>query len=368
MTDPLARAHVFLALVIAELTAPARVPFRLRALRRRRAWEELAEACRTGVPAATLTCAEAELEQTIRAGHTACSITDETYPELLRELNDPPPVLFVRGRYIPSYNVAIVGARSGSHGAQSVAQQLGESLASSGVLVVSGLALGIDGAAHTGAVGGAVSDTRSAGVGVLGSGLQHLFPPGHRSLAEQLVERGGCLVSELPHSTPPWPANFLRRNRLISGLSDLTVVVEAAARSGSLSTARHALEQGREVGAVPGPAGVSGCAGSNDLLRQGAHVILEPADVIRLAPPSKRRLLDPPHGAMPSAGSGDVPKPLRKVLQAVDAVNPTSFDRLVVVSGLGTTDLAEKLLELELRGLIHQAGSGIYLRNRDVRE
>jgi DNA processing protein len=192
-------------------------------------------------------------------------ITDPRYPACLREIPDPPPWLFCRGRIdsLGQPAVALVGSRRASHAGLTIAARLAETLAAGGYQVCSGLALGIDAAAHRGALRGGST------VAVLGTGIDHCYPPGHAALAEEIAARG-CVISELPPATAPHRGQFPRRNRIISGLSQATVVVEAALPSGSLHTAAAALEQGREVFTLPWSVLHRGGAGCLYLLRDGA--------------------------------------------------------------------------------------------------
>ncbi len=200
---------------------------------------------------------------------------DEGYPQLLLTIDDPPPLLFVRGNAdfsIPA--IAIVGTRHATPYGLRVAVKLARELVAKGMAVISGLALGIDGAAHRGAVdGGGIT------WGVLGCGLDVIYPISHQSLAEEMVAAGGALISSYPIGVAPSPGNFPARNRIISGMALGVVVVEAPERSGALITAREALEQGREVFAVPGSIDSEGHRGTHNLLRQGAHLVENVDDI-----------------------------------------------------------------------------------------
>ena len=220
--------------------------------------------------------AQVALETARVAGITVVPWSDARYPTALAAIADPPPVLWIRGDLdaLRSWGVAIVGSRAGSAYAIDVGRELGSGLAQHGVTVVSGLARGVDSAAHRGAlaVGGRT-------VGVLGSGVDIVYPPEHTGLARDVIRRG-ALVSELPPGTTPRPAYFPQRNRLISGLSRAVVVVEASKRSGSLITARLALEQGREVMAVPGNVLSGRNRGAHALLKDGAKVVEDVDDIL----------------------------------------------------------------------------------------
>jgi DNA processing protein len=209
-------------------------------------------------------------------GIRALPITARTYPSSLRTLADPPPVLLIRGDSadLGRPSIAIVGARAATSYGRGVARELGCALAEAGFVVVSGLARGIDAAAHKGAL---AAGGRT--LAVMGSGPDRVYPPEHRELAGRIATTG-ALISELPLGRPPAAPHFPLRNRLISGLVQAVVVVEARRRSGSLITARHALNQGREVLVVPGRIDSTQAAGSNALLRDGARPVLEPSDVL----------------------------------------------------------------------------------------
>ena len=201
---------------------------------------------------------------------------DPRYPAWLRMLPDPPPVLWVRGDLtaFEPVSVAIVGSRSASQYARQVARQLAAGLAAEGLIVTSGMARGVDGAAHEAclAAGGRT-------IAVLGTGIDVMYPPEHAGLAERIAANG-LLVSELPPRTPPWKSNFPRRNRIISGLSRAVVIVEASEKSGSLITARTALEQGREVMAVPGSILHGRNRGAHALIKDGAMPVESAADIL----------------------------------------------------------------------------------------
>ena len=197
------------------------------------------------------------------------AINDSAYPNLLKEIADPPPLLYVRGDLgepdAPS--ITIVGTRSPTNYGKTISRQLSQQLAENGVTVISGFARGIDTCAHQGAL-----QANGRTIAVLGNGLSQIYPDENRDLADEIVE-SGALISEFAMSVPPFPKNFPRRNRLVSGMSSGTVVVEASVRSGSLITARHAAEQGREVFAVPGQVFSNQSKGSHQLINQGAKLI-----------------------------------------------------------------------------------------------
>jgi len=220
---------------------------------------------------------EKELCELPRLGARLLKWTDEEYPANLREIADPPPYLFVRGpaRLNEPGCLAIVGARAASEGGLRMAHRLGMELAAKGFTVVSGLARGVDGAAHQGALDGG-----GRTIAVMGCGIDVIYPPEHRKLAEAIIEGGGAIISELPMGTQPIAENFPTRNRILSGLCLGVVIVEAAEKSGSLITARMALEQNRQVFAVPGSPLTGKTRGSNRLIRDGAKLVECVEDVI----------------------------------------------------------------------------------------
>jgi len=286
-----------------------------------------------------------EIERADRLGADLVSLSSERYPHSLRFTHDPPTVLYVRGRLERSdvEAIAIVGSRAASAYGISTAERLARDLASTGIVIVSGLALGIDAAAHRGAL---AAGGRT--IAVLGCGIDRIYPVQHRRLAAQ-IEASGAILSEFPIGAAPEPGNFPRRNRVVSGLALGVVVVEAGEKSGSLITARLALEQGREVLAVPGEAGLDRTRGTHRLLREGARLVERAADVLedvlpwRTAPVQKRL--------------GPAASPLSAEAAAVlgGFENTTEHvDRLIERSGLGAAQTLEILLELEIAGAVRR--------------
>ena len=290
-------------------------------------------------------------------GHTlAIPRGDIRYPAALAAIHDPPPILWTRGHAeaLCGPMVAVVGSRAASPYALEVARRLGADLARRHVAVVSGMARGVDSAAHAGALdGGGVT------VAVFGCGTDVIYPPEHARLAGRICERG-ALVSELPPGTPPRPAFFPQRNRIISGLSLAVVIVEAAKKSGSLITARFALDQGREVLAVPGNI-LGGCnSGAHALLRDGARLV-ECADDI----------LEEIHlgsgeggGGRAGAVASNAPDPASQdpVLRHMALGESYDLDDLADLSGLGRIRLLQRLLELELGGAVRRIEGGRFVR------
>jgi DNA processing protein len=261
-------------------------------------------------------------------------------PALLAAIHDPPAQLYLRGGAEPELlarpAVAVVGARSCSGYGSQVARALGRELARAGVVVVSGMARGIDGEAHRGAL-----EAGGATVAVLGCGIDRDYPAAHAELARRIAD-GGLIVSEYEPGVEPAPWRFPARNRIVAGLAAATVIVEARERSGALITADFALEEGREVLAVPGEITSGLSAGTNALLRLGATPLTSPADVLEALG------IEPPAAAPPPPGRA-------AELLAVLADGPASTDELVRRSGLGAEAVAAALVELELAGLASTA-------------
>ncbi|PVZ10571.1 MULTISPECIES: DNA-processing protein DprA [unclassified Pseudomonas] len=268
---------------------------------------------------------------------------DPDYPALLKEIADPPPLLFVRGNpaLLERPQLAIIGSRRASTPGLDTAQAFAQALAGAGFVVTSGLALGIDGAAHRGAI-------RAGGgtVAVLGTGLENIYPQRHKGLAEELVQAGGALISEYPLATPPARDNFPRRNRLISGLSLGVLVVEAQLASGSLITARLAAEQGREVYAVPGSIHHPGARGCHQLIRDGAQLV-----------ESVEHILEGLAGWSAYAAAMPTAVPINDPVLCELAAGPRSSEALARDMGWPLPRLLAALTELEVAGqVVSEAG------------
>lgn len=304
---------------------------------------------------------EACLEwQSKEAGRHIIALYDEQrYPPLLREVASPPKVLFLEGQYstLVQPQIAIVGSRDATIDNQHIAQHFASQLVEHGLAVTSGLALGIDGYAHDGALKASGST-----IAVLGSGLECIYPTRHQSLAER-IKVSGALVSEFRPNTKPRPEHFPRRNRIISGLSLGVLVVEAAEKSGSLITARYALEQGREVFVVPGPIHIANCQGSNRLIQQGACLVQTVDDILAeitsLTHWSQKSTISPQEDLFsPSNGQEELPFP---ELLANVGVEATPVDILAQRTHIPVQEVMMQLLELELLGQV-VAVSGGYIR------
>jgi DNA processing protein len=280
---------------------------------------------------------------------------DELYPPRLKEIEQPPPVLYVRGELLPEdhFAVAIVGTRKITSYGRQVTEELSAFLAANGVTVISGLARGVDAVAHSAAM---KAGGRTAAV--LGCGVDRIYPPENRALAEQMMSRG-ALISDYPIGTPPDAANFPPRNRIISGLSLAVVAVEAGETSGALITAEFAAEQGREVFAVPGSILAPQSKGTNRLIQNGALPLLTPADLLQAL--NLTRV-----GAQKSA---------RKILPAdeVEAqlINtlgsePMHVDEIRNQTGLPIEKVSAALVMMELKGMVRQVGGMNYVAVREV--
>lgn len=293
------------------------------------------------------------------ADRTLLTLRDARYPALLKEIEDPPPLLFVQGdpAILAMAQLAIVGSRNPTPSGQQTAMDFARFLARAGLVISSGLAAGIDGAAHLGAL-----QTTTPTLAVTGTGLDRVYPARHRDLAHRIAEQG-ALVSELPPGTPPLPANFPRRNRIISGLSIGTLVVEAAQKSGSLITARLATEQGREVFAIPGSIHNPLARGCHALIRQGAKLVETAEDILEE--------LGPLLGSLVAAGTqaADPVEPAprkwdqeyQQLMAALD-FDPAPVDLLIQRSGLTADAVSSMLLLLELEGFVSAAAGGRYCR------
>ena len=282
---------------------------------------------------------------------------DAGFPRDLADIPQSPPILFYRGELSKLHRrgVAIVGTRSATARGAAFARELAEALSRLNIIVTSGAARGIDTAAHVGAL-----DHAGGTVGVLGTGLDVPFPPGNEQLIECIAERG-CLVTEQLMGTPAQSFVFPRRNRLISGLSHAVVVVEAAERSGALITAQWALEQGRDVGAVPGFPGEPRSRGTNALLKQGAFAVESVDDILRAVPVLERYVELGRAAASETADTGDLREDERTVLEAIGA-DAVTIDAVARHSQRGTAVVQGVLLELEIRGIVARDATGSYYR------
>jgi DNA processing protein len=290
--------------------------------------------------------AEGELVRVGRLGARVVGRDEQAYPAYLRAIYDPPRVLYVRGELVAGEEtraVALVGSRGATPQGAALARSMAAELAAAGLAVVSGLARGIDTAAHLGAL-----DSRGRTVAVLGCGLDGVYPPENAGLARRIADAGGAVVTEFRLGCRPLPGHFPKRNRIIAGWGRGVVVVEAAARSGALVTARLALDEGREVMAVPGHPATATAAGANQLIRDGARLVRDARDVaeelgFELAPRE------------PSQAASGALSWLRP-----DA--PASVEDLSARSGLGMGELLAQLTELELQARVRRLPGALYVR------
>lgn len=283
------------------------------------------------------------------------------YPDLLRFLPDAPLALFVMGdpQTLLSPQIAIVGSRNPTRGGAQTATEFAAHFVRGGLAVTSGMALGIDAAAHSGALQGG-----GPTLAVTATGLDRVYPASHRELAHAIAENG-ALVSEFPPGTAPRPGHFPRRNRIISGMSLGTLVVEAALKSGSLITAHLAAEQGREVFAIPGSIHNPLARGCHRLIREGAKLVETAADILEELAPALREYLDqtptppPPDPAATHSPAGD--PDYQNLLQAM-GFDPVSTDMLVERTGLAPEDISSMLLLLEMEGRVSSVPGGRFVR------
>ena len=301
--------------------------------------------------------AEAEIEAARAMGARLVALGERGYPPALAQVDAPPPLIYVKGRLelaeIPI--VAIVGARNGSAVGQKFTRQIASALGLEGFVVASGLARGIDTAAHT-------ASLDHGTIAVVAGGIDVVYPPENASLQQAIGERG-LLVSERAPGFSPRAKDFPRRNRLISGIALGVVVVEAAERSGSLITARLAGEQGREVFAVPGSPLDPRAAGTNNLLRQGATLVTDAKDIVETLAPILGRGPLPPSIELASCDETDTPPPLPDIAQSdrervLEALGPSpvDIDELIRATGLETRKVHIILLELDLAGRLQRHG------------
>ncbi len=300
---------------------------------------------------ATLEWAESSPE------HFLLGLDDPRYPPLLRELTDAPPLLHARGRIdlLQQPQLAMVGSRNCTPGGARTARDFAGELARHGLVITSGLALGIDAEAHQGAL-----DAGGGSIAVIGTGIDRIYPSRNKALAHRLAEEG-LIVSEFPLGMPPGRDNFPRRNRVISGLSRATLVVEATRRSGSLITARCSIEQGRDVFAIPGSIHNPQAKGCHRLIREGAKLVEEVAHILDELAPWLESAIEPEPAAAPAVQGGELEPEYQQLLEQM-GYDPVTLDQLAERSGLTVAELSSMLLRLELNDLIQTLPGGLYQR------
>lgn len=310
-----------------------------------------------------------ELDRVKQIGGDVLILDDGSYPALLREIDDPPPVLYVKGDWQLCFDqpaVGVIGSRMCSTYGENASEMLSRDLASRGLTVVSGLARGIDTAAHRGAIRG-----QGKTIAVMGTGIDAVYPKENTGLVREILGSGGCLVSQFPLGTPPLKDNFPYRNRIISGLSLGVLIVEASERSGSLITARLAMEQNREVMAVPGNITSGNSFGTNYLIKSGAKLVQQWQDVVAELPSEISAAILPPKIEKESAETAvrqpelipaDMTDNERKVWELLSGDESTHIDILLETSGLSFGDLNTVLVALDIRDLIRVLPGKHYAR------
>ena len=332
----------------------------LTALEAQRLPAAVAQAIHTREP---LSAAAKELAQAEAEGCRLLTWDEPEYPARLREIYDPPPLLYVLGNIdlLNRHIIAIVGARRPTPYGNQMAERLARDLADRGLVIASGMARGIDSSAHKGALGSALGGT----IGVLGCGIDVIYPKENRKIFEEMTRRG-VIITEFPLGTFPAPQNFPIRNRIISGMALGVVVVEGAQYSGSLITARLAMEFGREVYGVPGNATQPSSFGPNQLIKQGAKLVTSWEDVVEELPTPVRAELVPVETASSEERSllveqalGPIERPLYELLSLDEA---RQIDEIVELSGLSSSEVLATLFELEMKGVVRQLPGKQFLK------
>ncbi len=297
---------------------------------------------------------EKVMERLHRLGITILIREDEAYPRRLKEIEQPPPVIYVRGEVLSEddFSVAVVGTRRVTVYGRQVAEEIGAFLAQNGITVVSGLARGVDAIAHDAAI-----QAGGRTFAVLGCGVDRIYPPEHQHLAERIIERG-ALISDYSPGTPPDAVNFPPRNRIISGLSLATVVVEAGETSGALITATFAAEQGRDVLAVPGNIHAAQSKGANRLIQQGARPMLRVEDILDALKLDHVQSHQQARIILPADA-------LEASILGLMSAEPLHIDEIQAQSGLSIDKVSATLTMLELKGMIRQVGGMNYVSIRE---
>lgn len=310
-----------------------------------------------------------ELNKVRDLGGDVLILDDGSYPYLLREIADPPITLYVKGAWQACFDapaVGVIGSRKCSTYGENASGMLARDLAEHGICIVSGLARGIDTAAHRGALRG-----KGRTIAVLGTGIDNVYPKENKRLTEEILESGGAIVSQFPLETPPLKDNFPYRNRIISGLSYGVLLVEASERSGSLITARLAMEQNREVLAVPGNITSRNSFGTNYLIKSGAKLVQQWQDVVNELPQEISAAILPPKldekrpdgkPRQPELAPAGLSETERRVWSLLSADEPRHIDALLETSGLSFGDLNSSLVNLDIRDMIRALPGNFYAR------
>ena len=292
----------------------------------------------------------------------AITIKDEGYPSLLKNIYSPPPVIYYQGNFVTimkqSKGIAIVGSRKATYYGRKVAREIASEIAKSGYVVISGLAKGIDTNAHLGAL-----EANGLTIAVLGSGIDRIYPPENRSLAHRIIEKG-AVVTEFPIFTKPEKNNFPRRNRIISGLTLGTLVVEAGEKSGALITADYALEQGREVFAVPGSVHSFLSTGCHNLIKQGAKLVNSYHDILEEFQEENKLFSEreKTENRRPTCvNTGELTDYEQNLLQYI-SIEPLHIDEITELTALPYGKISEVLLSLELKNMIREIEGKRYIR------
>ena len=304
------------------------------------------------------------------ASRRVLTLGDPHYPTSLLEMEDPPLMLYGLGAarvwagnslaLNPEHSLAVVGTRNPTAQGATNAHQFSQALAQAGLTVVSGLALGVDGAAHAGALEGADAE-QIATVAIVGTGLDRVYPRQHRDLAHRIAQHG-LILSEYPLGTPPLSANFPRRNRIIAGLTRGTLVVEAALQSGSLITARLAVEQGKDVFAIPGSIHSTQARGCHLLIKQGAKLVENAQDILEDLMPAFSTRTSTIQTSTGGQGLETAPEDEDDPLWAALGFDPVGLDALLARTGMDTPGLQVRLMELELQGRVSRLPGGLFQR------
>jgi DNA processing protein len=313
--------------------------------------------------------ADLEFDRVKSLGGDVLILDDGSYPALLREIDDPPPVLYVKGNWQACFEqpgVGVIGSRNCSTYGENASEMLARDLASRGICIVSGLARGIDTAGHRGAISG-----KGKTIAVLGTGLDSVYPRENAKLVREILDSGGAVVTQFPLTTPPIAENFPYRNRIISGLSLGVLIIEASERSGSLITARLAAEQNREVMAVPGNITSGNSFGTNYLIKSGAKLVQQWQDVVAELPSEISAAILPPKVdeerpdtaiRQPQLAPADLTANEHNVWTLLTSDSSTHIDHLLETSGLSFGDLSSALVALDIRDLIRVLPGKHYAR------